>query len=528
MSEKKLKIILLSVLNGIDNFGIRKLASHIRSIHHETELFFLTPGKHRGLVETLLMKGESDLGESEISEIADALCEADIVGISSMTGYAPIVKRIIKSIRKRTQVGPYIVWGGIHPIVNPEDAIQAANAICTGEGEFAFEIFLEKFQKNQFYYDSPSFWFNTPDGVLKNKNMALMTSNDMSKLPSMFYQDGEKIYKKKRGFVEITNSDIIEHCSIFYHTIWTIGCPLHCTYCSNSVFIKNDPNYCKLRFSSPHYIIQEIKRAIGKSEFITGVVFNDDSFLALNIKILSEFAMLYKQEINLPFAVVGVIPEYVQEEKIKVLVDAGMNRVRMGIQSGSPTILDFYKRPSSVKSIKSAAHILNRFKRQMIPPAYDIILDNPIETREDTLATLDLIYALPRPFTLNIFSLRVIPNTQLEKDLLNAGVMAKDIQSSNYWKNIPSFGNCLIYLLTLLKPPRSLYHILRKHVKPSSERQALYPNLMLVLRFLYLAKRALWHFMKLDFSTLPGWPGFYLHRFIKKFSARQIFPKKHQ
>jgi radical SAM superfamily enzyme YgiQ (UPF0313 family) len=49
--------------------------------------------------------------------------------------------RIIATIRELNSKA-YIVWGGIHPIIHPEDAIKHADAICTGEGEFAFKNFL--------------------------------------------------------------------------------------------------------------------------------------------------------------------------------------------------------------------------------------------------------------------------------------------------------------------------------------------------------------------------------------------------
>ena len=53
----------------------------------------------------------------------------------------------------------------------------------------------------------------------------------------------------------------------------------------------------------------------------------------------------------------------------------------------------------------------------MIPPNYDIILENPVEKPEDTKATLDMLYEMPRPYTLNIYALRIIPNTQHAKDI---------------------------------------------------------------------------------------------------------------
>jgi len=35
-------------------------------------------------------------------------------------------------------------------------------------------------------------------------------------------------------------------------------------------------------------------------------------------------------------------------------------------------------------------------------------LENPIESSEDTRATVDMLYEMPRPYTLNIYALRII------------------------------------------------------------------------------------------------------------------------
>ena len=75
-----------------------------------------------------------------------------------MTQYSTTVYKIIAKIR---QLNPnaYIVWGGIHPIIQPEDAIKYADAVCTGEGEFAFKTFFELFKNGEDYTTTPSFWF---------------------------------------------------------------------------------------------------------------------------------------------------------------------------------------------------------------------------------------------------------------------------------------------------------------------------------------------------------------------------------
>lgn len=58
----------------------------------------------------------------------------------------------------------------------------------------------------------------------------------------------------------------------------------------------------------------------------------------------------------------------------------------MGIQSGSEHILEFYKRSSPPEKIRAAGEVIGRFAPSYhLPPAYDLIVDNPIETRQDVV-----------------------------------------------------------------------------------------------------------------------------------------------
>ena len=172
---------------------------------------------------------------------------------------------------------------------------------------------------------------------------------------------------------------------------------------------------------------------------------------------MEEFAELWKAEVDLPFAVYGVIPNYVKQDKFELLTWAGMNRIRMGIQSGSEHILEFYKRPSPPAKIRAASQVIGNFAPEYhLPPAYDLIVDNPIETRKDVVDTLELIYEMPRPYTLFIYSLKVIPNTELERLINERGIELDEIDSS-FFVIPPRVGNLLLYVLCLWKPPRWLW-----------------------------------------------------------------------
>ena len=245
-------------------------------------------------------------------------------------------------------------------------------------------------------------------------------------------------------------------------------------------------------------------------------------FLALPYKTLEEFCKVYKAEIKIPFAIYGVIPNYVKEDKISLLLDAGLNQVRMGIQSGSERILEFYRRPTTLKRIKESAAIINKYRKYMIAPQYDIIIDNPIETPDDTKATIDLIYEMPRPFTLNLFALRIIPNTQLAKDVEKRGLDISEIDALYQIGYHRTMGNVLVFFLTFFKIPRWLYKYLRNKIYPIHTKQPHYPILFALVRTLYYVKRAFDHLRFMDFSVLPGKPGYFLWKlgiikFWKKF-----------
>lgn len=526
-----MQIRMACIEDGLDNIGFRKMAAFVKSIHPETAIAYVPTGNLRSLVRTLTGKGGGDISDKDIRVVAEFLAEGDLVGLSSMTQYTPTVYKIIEEIRT---INPraFIVWGGIHPIIYPEDAIEHADAVCTGEGEFAFESFLGLIKNNQNYCTAPGFWFRTDTGVIKNTNLPLMSKEEMDLLPPLMYQDGELIYHCDRGFTSLHTDDFLEFTGLSYNTVWSIGCPLKCTFCGNSKFIEYDNAYRNLRHSSPRTVIDEIKRAVSKHPHISTVAFHDDSFLALPYEVLQEFCELWKEEVRIPFAVFGVIPNYVRDDKIAVLLDAGLNRVRMGIQSGSQDMLDFYQRPTPLPRIHEATKILNKYHKYMIPPAYDIILENPVETPEDTRATLDLLYEMPRPFTLNIYALRIIPNTQLAKDIEAKGLDVPSIETSYHSAYQPTLGNVLVFVLPVWRMPQRIFRVLRNKVWPTLSEQPHYSLSLAICRTAYLFRRAFDHLRFMDFSVLPGKAGYLLwkvgvlhfwHRFFLK---RYRLPKK--
>lgn len=507
-----IKIKFVSVEQTIGAFGFRRVASVARKLNPKTEIYFLTVGNLYSMITHIFPSHQEIFGEKDLNSIVEELSNADLLCFSSMTPSSSYVEKIASAIKK---INPniFILWGGTHCIIYPEEAIKYVDAICTWEGEIPFEIFYKAFTEKRNYLTTPSMWFKTADGIIKNKNRSLSNSEELENFPHMFYDVTCKIYDwKLKKFRQFTIHDYVKYNGLAYRTIWTIGCPYSCIYCANNAFINIDKNYRKIRYTSVDYMIEEIKIAIKIYPFISTVVFYDDNFIALSVDILKDFSQKYKKRINLPFVIFGLHPNIITEEKINILAEAGMNRGRMGIQSGNNKMLTFYNRQTSLDRIKKSAKILAKAakKYNMIPPAYDIISDNPLETREDIIETMNFLYELERPYTLTIFSLRVFPKTKLWEYFVNNPIADTRNITSSYLDTRKTISNILLYLLAIFKPPKRLFLWLLKYVKGYQDNQDFHPILHLIVKVIYLTSRSIPHIIRLDFTTLNGKTGYYL------------------
>lgn len=521
-----MKIALVCVEDGVMSCGFRKIAAYIKTLNADTSLYYVSYDNHRSL--RLMLLGRPDEStvtqEDRVRQIAEPLAKADMVGFSSMTGYAALTADIIRHIRILNPK-TYIVWGGIHPIIVPDDAIRHADAICTGEGEFAFRDFFEDFNNGRDYTATKNFNFKRNDEIIRNPFLPLMTNEEMTALPAPHYGVDERIYIPGKGWMDLERKQYLDYNGLGYHTVWSIGCPFKCTYCGNTKFIENDKAYRKMRHPSVRYIVDEVKHALSVHPHLSTVMFHDDSFMALPIETLEEFARTWKREVDVPFCVFGVIPNYVRADKLELLISAGLNRVRMGIQSGSERILKFYDRPTPLPRVMAAATTLSQYSRYMIPAAYDIILDNPVETHQDVVDNIEFLDKLPKPFTLNLFSLRSIPNTELEKQMAERNIDIDKI-SADYMHNAPTLANCLVYLIAAGRVPRFIYSYFLARARPLMEPQPRYPILTRLCRLIYLTKRAFDHLRFMDFSILTGNTGYVLWRAgVIGFWRRHFVPK---
>ncbi len=434
--------------------GIRTLSAYVKSHGHKTKLILLAGG-----TEHLKFGGEFVYHYSDhiIEQLISLVSDADIIGISFMTQYFDRALQLTGKLKENTTTP--IIWGGIHPTLCPEEAIEYSDMVCLGEGELALLELMNKMERNENYFDTENFWFNNNGEIIKNKIRPLL--KDIDSLPFQDYDfDDHYVYDPiKDSIVLLTENmfkglfslhpDLDGAMKPSYNIMATRGCPMNCTFCASSVLKKKFYSAGFIRHRSVESVIRELENVTVRFPSIKLIQFFDDILFSLNTEYIRELSEQYKERIGLPFYCQASATT-LKEEKLKYLLNAGLIWVEIGIQSGSDFInREIYDRKVSRENVLNSAAILHKYKDRMLSPCYHVILDNPWETKEDLLKTLHLIMELPRPYWIKLASLVFFPKTGIYERAKREGLIKDDLNEI-YRKPFVyvsgSYMNYLVYL----------------------------------------------------------------------------------
>tara|TARA_X000000368_G_scaffold30941_1_gene23009 strand:- start:219 stop:1082 length:864 start_codon:yes stop_codon:yes gene_type:complete len=211
------------------------------------------------------------------------------------------------------------------------------------------------------------------------------------------------------------------------------------------------PHQKPIRMRSVDHIIKELEDVRDNMPFVKNILFNDDAFFLMPLEQIKEFSKKYKQKIKMPLIITGATPSTLSKTKLAVLVEAGLIEMRMGIQTLAEKTKRLYKRPHSNKQIYEAVKIINNHKDK-VKVRYDIILESPWDTEDNTIETLRFLAKMPAPYNLNLFSLVFFPGTDLYTKAKKEGIIRNDLEDV-YRKHYGdeslkrSFLTSLFYLL---------------------------------------------------------------------------------
>jgi len=465
-----MKIVLFEITcPDIRSFGIRCLGSYLRKAGFDVNLIFMPPA----LEKLRPGKGEIHLFHDKIlDELVELCSDVDLVGISFLTYYFDKAVQLTRAFQER--IGTPVIWGGIHPTAKPEEGVQIADYVCVGEGEEALLEFCQKMEKGGDLSKIKNIWFKKDGIIIKNEVRPLVQDIDRIMEPDYeieyhYVHDwkNDRIKKLDEGLLrEIMSLGPLSVGQVRYHynTMASRGCPYACAYCCNNYYRKMYKGQKYLRWRTVGHFLEELERVTERFPFINAFNFFDDSFFAMPDEMMAEFCERYNQRFKYPFTS-QTTPRGASPEKLDLLVNTGLRRLEVGIQTGSKRISEIYNRRFEEEEILQTADNINKFKNIMLPPDYHLIVDNPWETPEDVIDTLNLVLKLPKPFFLKLSSLVLYPNTGVYHKAMADKMISEEltqIYRKAFGAHKPMYLNLLILLAGSGYFPRILVRFLKK------------------------------------------------------------------
>jgi anaerobic magnesium-protoporphyrin IX monomethyl ester cyclase len=422
-----MNITLISLDHELFCIGIRILSACLREAGHDVRCIFLPPN-NKG--KKKVPKFQMEYGPQLMDDIHGLCKEADLIGMSLMTNQFIQAVRVTGYLKKKGVNAP-IVWGGIHPTVEPAESIKHADIICRGEGEDALLELVSKMELGHTYLETRNFWFSLNKKVLRNPVRPL--EQDLDKLPfpdyrceNHFIADGDHLeILTRENLTRYRGERFNARGREFQYTIMTSrGCPFRCTYCCNDVYKDIYRNQKRLRWRGVDSIISELKMVQKTVAPISFVMAVDDNFTARPDEEMERLCERYRSEIGVPFFC-QCSPLTITAKKMEMLIKAGCAKITMGVETASERVAKAYNRERFHKALPAAISLIEGYRGLMPrPPTYQFIIDNPYETLDETLETLRFALALPKPWDNPIYSLMLFPGTTLYKQALRDGLIS--------------------------------------------------------------------------------------------------------
>ena len=126
-----------------------------------------------------------------------------------------------------------------------------------------------------------------------------------------------------------------------------------------------------------------------------------------------------------------------------ILVDAGLRRIKMGIQSGSEDVSRVFDRVSLNKRLAPALAAIAEHHERCLPPRFDFLVDLPFESDQDRVDTLRLLATLPKPYRLELNSLRLMEGTPLYERAVREGWRTPDV-AVDFKRIEPTYTNLVL------------------------------------------------------------------------------------
>ena len=292
----------------------------------------------------------------------------DIIGFSVVTG--PNIDAAIAQSEKFKEIIPGVktVWGGSHSSILPQQTLAEPyiDYVVIGAGEYTLLELIEHLEKGANPGDIKGLGYKENGCIIINESRPFIEDLDELPDPAWHLVDASKYW----GITLNTSR----------------GCPFSCTFCYNTAFHR------KYRGDlSAERIVAQI-RHLRKRYGIKFIRFFEDHFTYNRTRLRQFCQLLIDQKLKIEWDC--DCRADLDEEEIALMARSGCVSVALGVESGSPRMLKFLKKGTTVAEMEKAFWL---FVKNKIIPRVNIMVGLPTETSEDFRLSQELLERLGNP-----------------------------------------------------------------------------------------------------------------------------------
>ncbi len=332
--------------------------------------------------------------------------DPDVVGITCNSGAMDTVRLLSKKLKVE---GLPVILGGSHPSVLPEQSLNytGADFAITGEGEAALLELMYSLESGRNFHDIKSLAWRDGSSIKVNPRAELIHDIDMLPIPDRSLIDRNQYF----GEVILTGR----------------GCPFNCAYCaSRNIWGK------RARLRSVGSVIEEllilkkqateyhppalndsVQREDRPGHWVVKVL--DDTFTVIRKRTFELLDQIIQNGLNCFEYTGGVRADTLDETLALKMRQANFRRVTLGVESGSPRILEMIRKGETNEDVKRAFKVL---KNAGIKTHAFFMIGLPDETPQDIELTKELILEI-QPDHVEINMVTPYPGTDLFDRLIN-------------------------------------------------------------------------------------------------------------
>jgi len=330
----------------------------------------------------------------------------DVVGIQTMT-FTLIDAIQTARTAKTAYPTAHVTLGGPHVNLYPEAtlSIEGVDSLVLGEGERAFAEMVNSLAGGADIADTEGVAVMRDGKPSTTKARPLEADLDSLPQPARDLLDSSLYWSVLAKRNPITTA------------MTSRGCPMKCIFCDRPHLGKT------FRCRSARSVVDEMEDCVNRG--IRELFFYDDTFTIRRQRIFDIRDEIKRRRLDVQWDI-RARADTLDAEVAGAMKEAGVTRIHIGVESGSPRVLKIMKKGITIEQAHNAFELCRRFG---ITSLSYFMLGNPTETQQDIDMTMQFIRKCCADYA-HISITTPFPGTELYRMGLAQGLFERD-----YWRD---------------------------------------------------------------------------------------------